>query len=147
MGMDHTVSLPIRIQPASGVPLYRQIASEVQAAFLRGYLKPGDRLPSVRELAAQQGLNPTTVVKAYDLLAHERLIVRRQGQGAFVAGGTEPLEPEERRAIVDELAGQLALEGRRLGWSEEELVEVLRERLAALRPETAGAADNEGDER
>jgi GntR family transcriptional regulator len=123
------------------VPLYRQIASEVKAAFLRGFLQPGERLPSVRELAAQQGLNPTTVVKAYDLLDHERLIVRRQGQGAFVAGGTQPLAPDERKAIVDELAAALALEGRRLAWSEEELIQALREQLEALRPEAEPAQE------
>jgi GntR family transcriptional regulator len=134
------VTLPIRIHPNSGVPLYRQIANEVKAAFLRGFLRPGERLPSVRELAASHGLNPTTVVKAYDQLDRERLIVRRQGQGAFVAGGTEPLSPDERDERVERLADELALEGRRLGLSEAELVELLKVKLRDLRPGENGGA-------
>jgi len=131
----HTVNLPIDINPNSGIPLYRQIVSSVKAAFLRGYIRPGERLPSVRELAAHLGVNPTTIVKAYDRLEHERLIVRRQGQGAFVADGQQPLHPEERVEILTKHAAQLAIEGRRLGLTERELLELLREELRQLRPE------------
>lgn len=127
--------LRIQIRPNSGLPLYRQIANEVKAAFLRGYVRPGERLPSVRELASELGINPTTVVKAYDLLDRERLVVRRQGQGAFVAGGDEPLRPEERDARIGELAQELALEGRRLGFTEEAIGELVRRELRALRPD------------
>ncbi len=126
--------LRIHIQPNSGVPLYRQVADEVKAAFLRGVLAPEERLPSVRELAAQLGIDPTTIVKAYDQLENERLIVRRQGQGAFVAGGQEPLLPNEAQGRVAELARQLALEGRRLGWSEAQIKRELEVELRALRP-------------
>ena len=81
------------------------------------------------------GVNPTTIVKAYDRLEHERLIVRRQGQGALVADGQQPLHPEERGEILTKYAAQLALEGRRLGLSGGELVELLRGELRRLRPE------------
>jgi len=136
------VTLHIRIRPNSGLPLYRQIANEVKAAWLRGYVRPGERLPSVRELAAELGLNPTTVVKAYDQLDRERIVVRRQGQGAFVAGGDEPLLPEERDARIGELAQELALEGRRLGFSEKDITDLVRRKLLELRPEEGGAAND-----
>ncbi|MCP3918535.1 MAG: GntR family transcriptional regulator [bacterium] len=126
--------LRIHIQPNSGVALYKQVANEVKAAFLRGALGSEERLPSVRELAAELGVNPTTIVKAYDQLENERLIVRRQGQGAFVAGGREPLRPEEEQGLLTKLARQLALEGRRLGWSEAEIKAQLDHELRALRP-------------
>jgi GntR family transcriptional regulator len=129
------MNIHLHINPNSGVALFRQIAHEIQAACLRGELKPGDRLPSVRELAAHLGLNPTTIVKAYDLLENERRIHRRQGQGAFVAEGKQPLLPGEGEAIIAELAHQLALEGRRLGWSEEQIAAALERALAKLRPE------------
>jgi len=128
------MSLRIHINPNSGVALYRQIADEVKAAFLRGFIKPGERLPSVRELAVELGMNPTTIVKAYDLLEHERLINRRQGKGAFVADGQQPLHPEERSAHLVKLSKQLAIEGRRLGLSETELVSLLKDELRTLRP-------------
>ena len=129
------MTLSIHIQPGSGEPLYRQIADEVRAAFLRGDLRAGDKLPSVRALAAQLGMNPTTIVKAYDVLAAERLIVRRQGQGAFVAGGSEPLHEGEQDERLRQAAARLALEGRRLGWTEKQLAALLREELQKLRPE------------
>ncbi|MDA1264728.1 MAG: GntR family transcriptional regulator, partial [Planctomycetota bacterium] len=136
MGRHHTVIPPLHVhlQPHGGPPLYRQIVDEVKSAFLRGALQPGEKLPSVRELAATLGINPTTVVKAYDTLAHERLIVRRQGQGAFVQAGEQPLHEDEKDSQLAELARRLAVEGRRLGRTETELVELLRDQLRALRP-------------
>ncbi len=128
------MNIDIQVSPAAGVPLYRQVANEIKAACLRGYVRPGERLPSVRELATTLGLNPTTVVKAYDLLAHERVITRRQGQGAFVADGEQPLLPGERQALLARLAHELALEGRRLGMSETALIALLRDELRQLRP-------------
>ena len=136
MGSSHTVKLHVRIRPNSGQPFYRQIADQVKTEFLRGYLQPGERLPSVRELAKELSMNPTTIVKAYDLLEHERLIVRRQGQGAFVADGNQPLHPDEREGLLAELAGKLAIEGRRLGYSEAEIEAAVRDELARLRPES-----------
>lgn len=128
------MNIHIHVQPGSATPLYRQIADEVKAAFLRGDLEPGERLPSVRELAGHLSMNPATVVKAYDLLANERLIVRRQGQGAFVADGNQPLHDGERKELIARLARQLAIEGRRVGMSEEELREAFERELASLRP-------------
>ena len=129
------MTLHIHIQPHAGPPLYQQIVDEVKSAFLRGAVEAGERLPSVRELAVTLGVNPTTVVKAYDTLANERLIVRRQGQGAFVADGKPALAPEEKESLLAELAHRLALEGLRLGWTETELVAQLRAELRALRPD------------
>ncbi len=116
------------------MPLYRQIANEVKAAFLSSRLQAGERLPSVRELAAELAMNPTTIVKAYDLLENERLIVRRQGQGAFVADGRQPLPAGERHALIERLASQLAIEGRRVGLSEDQIEAALRVQLSKLRP-------------
>jgi GntR family transcriptional regulator len=122
------------LEPSSGIPLYQQIVDEVKAATVRGLLKDGDRLPSVRELARTLGINPTTVVKAYDQLARERLIVLRQGLGAFVTLGREALPPGEREEKVEQLALRLAVEGRRHGYSGARLVEVLKLVLRKLRP-------------
>ncbi len=123
-----------RLEPNSGVPLYRQIVAEVQAAVVKGTLREGDRLPSVRELARSLGINPTTVVKAYDELARERLVVQRQGLGAFVTTGREAMPPAEREERIEPLATRLAVEGRRLGYSEARLLAILRRALGRLRP-------------
>ena len=126
-----------RLNPSSGVPLFRQIVKETQAAFLQGLLQPGDLLPSVREMSSKLGINPTTVVKAYDQLESEGLIVRRQGQGAFVLGQTRPMRPSDRSDLLSELASDLAVEGRRLGASEAQLTELLQSELRKLRPRKA----------
>jgi GntR family transcriptional regulator len=124
----------IQLNPSSGVPIYRQIVDEVRAAFLDGHLREGERLPSVRQLASELGINPATVVKAYDQLEQERLIARRQGQGAFVSDGVQPLLPEERERKLDQLTRQLAINGRRLGYTEREILRRLQRQLKKLRP-------------
>lgn len=128
------MNIQLHINPNSGTPLYRQIADEVKSAFLRGYLKPGQKLPSVRELASQLGINPTTVVKAYDLLANERLLIRRQGKGAFVADGQQPLLPGERQEQVQELAHRLAIEALRLGFGPQEILAEVQSEIQKLLP-------------
>lgn len=127
--------LHVHLSPNSGTPIYRQIADEVRSAWLRGALKPGEKLPSVRDLAATLGVNPTTVVKAYDALAAERLITKRQGQGVFLdprASGAPDTETEDELTV---LARKLAIEGRRAGWTETELKKLLGDQLRELRPE------------
>jgi len=133
MVRTHTV-MQFQVSPNSGVPLFRQIANQVKAAHLRGALAPEERLPSVRELARDLAVNPTTVVKAYELLERERVIVCRHGQGAFVRGGIEPLRDEERERLLGDLASELAREGRRLGTSESQLLGLLENELRKLRP-------------
>ncbi len=122
------------LEPNSGVPLYRQIVDEVKAGTIKGLLRDGDRLPSVRELARSLGINPTTVVKAYEILEQEKLIVLRHGLGAFVTVGREALPPSEREERMERLASRLAVEGRRHGLSESRIVELLRRVLRRLRP-------------
>lgn len=123
-----------RVHTGSTDPLYKQIVDQAQSAFLKGLLVPGEKLPSVRELATQLSVNPTTVVKAYDLLANDRVIVRRPGKGAFVADGNSPLRASKRREIMKGLARELAREGRRLGYSEDEVRDALQAELERLRP-------------
>ena len=57
--------IAFRLDPASGVPTYLQLVQQVEHALRLGYLKPGDRLPKVREVVADLAINPNTVLKAY----------------------------------------------------------------------------------
>ncbi|MBL4702472.1 MAG: GntR family transcriptional regulator [Phycisphaeraceae bacterium] len=101
---------------------------------MRGFLKPGDQLPSVRKLAAELAMNPATIVKAYDLLQEELLLVRQQGKGAFIADGNSALRSKASRHKLRELASQLALEGRRVGLDEDQIETLLRAELKKLQP-------------
>lgn len=79
------MSLSFRIYKEDDSPLYIQAASAIRAAILDGGLRPGDRLPSVRRLSDELGVNPATVVAAYRILSSEGLLAARHGSGAFVA--------------------------------------------------------------
>ena len=74
----------IAIDRAAAIPLGTQLAHELRGLIVGGVLRPGDRLPSSRTLAAELGLSRTTVVDVYDRLTAEGLIVSRVGDGAYV---------------------------------------------------------------
>ncbi len=74
----------IRIERGAATPISRQIAEQVRAQCLAGLLKPGDCLPSVRQLAAELVVNVNTVVRVYEKLAAEGLLEMRHGEGTFV---------------------------------------------------------------
>ena len=74
-----------RIDGGSDVPIYRQLVQQVRRDVMLGRLRPGDQLPSVKELVDALSVNPNTVVKAFSELEHQGMIVRRQGVGTFVA--------------------------------------------------------------
>src|SRR5215211_7153631 len=74
----------IELDEAAGA-IYAQIVAQVTAMRDRGELVPGERLPAVRELAAQLGINRNTVAHAYHLLRQARVIVGHAGQGSRVA--------------------------------------------------------------
>jgi len=75
-----------RLDTRSGVPTYLQLVEQVRRGILLGYLCDGDRLPTVREVAANLVVNPNTVVKAYRELERAELVTPRAGQGTFVTG-------------------------------------------------------------
>lgn len=79
------------------VPIYRQMVTQVSLAILAGDLKPGEKLPSTRELARRFGLHPNTVSAGYRALEHEGWTTQRRGSGVYVRGdGARPRSAEER---------------------------------------------------
>jgi GntR family transcriptional regulator len=81
------------IDPHSGVSYYVQLMQQVRQALMFGVLKPGDQLPTVKEVVARVALNPNTVLRAYRDLEHEGLVVTRPGLGTFVAADVPPSVP------------------------------------------------------
>jgi GntR family transcriptional regulator len=79
-----------RLDASSGVPPYLQLVHQVRQSLLLGYLREGDRLPTVKELAGDLAINPNTVVKAYRQLEHEGLAGGRPGQGTFITATLAP---------------------------------------------------------
>ncbi len=111
------------IQWSDGAPIYRQLKDRVIAMMLDGLLKPGDPLPSVRQVAAEYQLNPITVSRAYQELADEALVEKRRGLGMYVTeeAAKKLLSSERDRFLREEWP--LVLERiQRLGLSMEELI-------------------------
>lgn len=84
-------------------PIYRQLRDRVVAMILDGVLKPGEALPSVRQVAADFQINPITVSKSYQELVDESLVEKRRGLGMFVTDGArEALLLSERERFLTE---------------------------------------------
>jgi len=96
--------LTFHIDPHSGVSYYVQLMQQVRQALMFGVLKPGDQLPTVKEVVARVALNPNTVLRAYRDLEHEGMVVSRPGLGTFVAADVPPSVPAVRyRALRADL--------------------------------------------
>ena len=108
---------------SDGAPIYRQLKDRVIAMMLDGVLKPGDALPSVRQVAAEYQLNPITVSRAYQELADEALVEKRRGLGMYVTEeASKKLLVNERERFLHE-EWPLVLERiQRLGLALEELM-------------------------
>ncbi len=76
-----------RIEPQNGLAIYEQIVRQVKFAVAGGVLKPGQMIPSVRELARELAINPNTIARAYRQLQDDRVIESVRGTGLEVAGG------------------------------------------------------------
>jgi len=86
--------------PASEVPIYRQLATQVVLAILSGDLKAGDRLPSTRGLARRFSIHPNTVSAGYRELADQGWVDYRRGSGVYVKNGARPATTPEQ--ILDQ---------------------------------------------
>ncbi len=97
------MTLEIQIYVKSGVPFYRQIIDQVKAAIATESIAPGDRLPTVRQLAVDLSINPNTVSRAYTELELTGLVETQMGSGTFV--GNRPVERDdvEHRRLLDQL--------------------------------------------
>ena len=74
-----------RLDPHSGVPVYRQLIDQVLAAVATGTLRSGDQLPTVRGVAVDLAINPNTVSRAYREMEIRRILDTQQGTGTFIA--------------------------------------------------------------
>ena len=105
-------------------PIYRQLKERIVVMMLEGQLKPGDVLPSVRQIAADYQLNPITVSRAYQELADDQLVEKRRGLGMYVMDGaaTRLMSSERENFLKNECP--LVLERiQRLGLAPGELLD------------------------
>jgi GntR family transcriptional regulator len=87
----------------SGVPTYLQLIQQVRQAVRLGILRPGDQLPTVKEVVGSLAINPNTVLRAYRELDLEGLVEGRRGVGTFIADDVAPLPPDDVKRLRAEL--------------------------------------------
>lgn len=117
----------LRLDHHSGEAIWRQIVEQVKYKVASGELREGDQLPSIRGLADQLKINPRTVVKAYEELAHGGLVIMQQGRGVFVSQQRDATPARVRRKILSESTRRLLAEAKRLGADTREVVDIVEE--------------------
>ena len=103
--------MELRIDPDSAVPIYLQIVHTVKHQVATGRLKPGEQLPTVRELATDLRVNPNTVARAYDQLDIDNVITTQQGRGTYVRERPDDahlarVRQEQLKAMMDGVIGK-----------------------------------------
>ncbi len=101
-------------------PIYSQLADRINRKILRGELKPGDKLPSVRDLALQVNVNPNTVQRTYRELEGMEIVESKRGQGTFVTENQEILNTMRERLKQDEIS-QFVKGMHEMGYTDEEI--------------------------
>ena len=130
----------IKIAPSSGIPLYRQIMSQIRLAVATGRVRPGDKLPSIRDLSQTLEISPITVVKAYNELEHMGVVETRRGRGTFVTEGGTLISYHDRVRAAAELLEETALDLAALDLPSDTICEILREKLESFEKAKEGGS-------
>ncbi|UAL48822.1 GntR family transcriptional regulator [Sutcliffiella horikoshii] len=103
-------------------PIYLQIIDRISKEIVRGVLKPGDKLPSVREMAIQSGVNPNTIQRTYSEMERMEIVETKRGQGTFVIDD-EGMLMRLKKGMETKVVESFVQSMREIGASEKEIVE------------------------
>jgi len=123
-----------RLDGHSGVPVYRQLIDQVQAAVASGALATGDQLPTVRQVAVDLAINPNTVSRAYREMEIRGMLDTQQGTGTFVADWKVEYSKDERERMLGQLIGEFVSRAGAAGFTLKQLMKALKE----LQPDEDG---------
>jgi GntR family transcriptional regulator len=154
--MNSTIAAPgvnFILDPANGVPIYRQIIQQIEYAVISGRMRPGDRLPTIRSLAVELKTNPNTISKAYGELEIRGVLTTQVGSGTYVSDKApllgEALSAEEGlNRKIREVLGRFFKDMRNLGVDGGELVHLIKNYKEDAEPAgfSAGADDTDDTE-
>lgn len=116
----------INIDYSSRDAIYIQIIKEIEKYVVLGILKPGDRIPSIRECASDIGINPNTVKKAYDILEENGVIMTVSTKGTFISDNVKEIYDNKINNNYEEIF-KLCNELLMFGISKEEIINKLKE--------------------
>jgi GntR family transcriptional regulator len=117
----------LSVDPSSGFPVYRQIMDQVRRMIVAGRLTPGEKLPSIRDLAATLQINPLTVGKAYTELERGGIVEMRRGLGMYIRrrGAHAATDVDDAPATVTGGAQRFVLEAAQAGLSRAHALKVV----------------------
>jgi GntR family transcriptional regulator len=118
-----------QVDPANGVAIFDQVVRQVKFAVARGALRPGNMVPSVRELARELAINPNTVARAYQQLQTEGVLEMIRGMGLEVAADAVKHCRAERQKIVQGRVRQALVEALQSGLEPDDLRQLLEREL------------------
>jgi len=124
----------IHVDPNNPTPIYLQIVRQIKNAAATGLLAAGDKLPSVRELSQELGINPNTIARAFQELERDGVIDTVRGVGAFVSQKGFTMSESQRRERVEKIIRELLTEAYHLQFTREELGELIQKHLQSWRP-------------
>jgi len=124
---------------SSGVPYYRQIVNQVMYGVANGMLKPGERLPTVRQLAVDLQVNLNTIVKAYSELELRGIVNTQQGTGTFVSESGGEVNAEEKLKGIERLCTAFLDEVAAMGITTDEVFSTLNRIIKERTTTTKGA--------
>lgn len=126
--------LNLQLDFRSGVPIYVQIVEEIQQSLAAGQLKPGDQLPTVRQLASDIRVNFNTVARAYRMLDDAGLISTQQGRGTYILEtATTKLPDLLRQETLEDLVEKSLSRILAQGYSLSDVEQKLQEKIAELK--------------
>lgn len=121
----------IKLDFRAGLSIYEQIVEQISQMVAMGELKPGDQLPTVRELAAELRVNFNTVARSYRLLDEAGLISTQQGRGTYILETADSEQIARLPAIaLEELTDAYLQQAQRLGFSTAEILTALQRHLS-----------------
>ena len=126
--------MQLYVNTGDDLPLYRQIIRQVTDAIAGARLKPGDQLPSHRDLATQLVIAPLTVKKAYDELEQGGLIETKRGRGTFVRQRLEQPNATEKRERLRDPGQRLLSQAALSGVPFDEVLDLLHEIQKGMKP-------------
>ena len=120
----------VLLDPADATPIYAQVGRGLRAAIAAGRLKPGDQLPTVREMAVDLRVNANTIARVYSELERAGVFETRRGVGTFVRAGRGEARPASEHARrLKAFATRVLSEGDAHGFSAEEVITALKGRV------------------
>ena len=128
----------LKIDPRSSTPIYEQIEFGVKELILKGALKYGEKLPSVREMASILTINPNTISKAYGELEREGIIETLRGKGTFITDNYKGKVDEKKMEYISDELKKLILEANYSGINKEDFMKLALEIFSEL-----GVNDND----